>query len=602
MRSRFAPVIVCAAIGVAAAWNAAAAVRSASAPRPAAARPPATHRLFVDGRPDTGQYLPDSFVICRVGKRATRVADYVKNYFFSYAEFRPNPDSAGRVEFLQNLINKDLLGQVALEINRPLTFEDRATLREADQRLLSNALYRTAVLDSLNITEDDIHREYETFRYRVRVRHIVFPDLETARRVRLQLLGGRIGWDDAYNRYSLSKGRDKDPKGELGWSVRTGASLEMTRKVFSLGPGGISDPVQDTDGWNVLQIIEKQEVPPPTLSLVRSYIRDQLSEERVAARTGVMRAMVRKQIGMVYDSTQIAWAAKFFQPSQVFSRDPNGVGQVSINTILPDFSPADTGRVLARFQGGVATLGGFMHAYTDISPLLRPSVDTPENFQAQLDGFVFEPYLAQVARDRGLERDSSVVADMAVKREQLLVDHLYSDSILTHVVVDTKQRRRYYDENKPKFVTWAHVRFAALWASTRAEADSLQARLKAGEKAEDIIRADSLLGIKRGSVQDRSENDHGTPYQKMLFEEMRPGQIVIEGPDQKGEFLVLDELEFIPGHQLTYEDSEEMIDESLQNMEAERQLKAFIARHERKYQIASHPDLVMRIRLVDPSL
>ena len=45
-----------------------------------------------------------------------------------------------------------------------------------------------------------------------------------------------------------------------------------------------------------------------------------------------------------------------------------------------------------------------------------------------------------------------------------------------------------------------------------------------------------------------------------------------------------------------------MIDESLQNLESERLLKAFIERHRKRYPIATRPDLVMRIRLVDPSL
>jgi hypothetical protein len=558
-------------------------------------------RSFVGAILDSGQFLPDTFVICRVGPRATRVGQYIRDYFDSYMEYRPAQDSAGRVEFLQNLVNKDLLGQIALEINRPMTFEDRVALRETEQRTLSNALYKTAVIDSLDITEDDIRREYESFRYEVRLRRIPFADRATAERVRLDLLRGRTTWKAAYDRFATTKSTDKKPDGEIGWMSRGGADLQTARKVFSLGPGGTSEVLEQQDGWVIVQVMEKREGSPPALEAVRNILHDQLSMERIAARGDVIRALVRKQIGMVYDSTQIKWASSRYLPTQSSSPGEGGRSQLTFNTVLPEFSSEDTARVLARYRDGVFTLGRFQHAYMEIQPLVRPPVDTPEGFRAQVDGFVFEPYMATVAKERGLDKDSTVVAAMSQKREQLLVEHLYSDSIQSRVAVDSKARHKYYQDNLRGFVTWAKVRFASLWAPSRADAESLEARLKAGEKAEDIIRADSLLGIDRGSIQERAENEH-LPYQKQLFEELRPGMTAIYGPDKVKHYLVIQELEFIPGRQLSYEESENMIDESLQNMESERLLKAFIERHKKRYPIATRPDLVMRIRLVDPSL
>jgi hypothetical protein len=83
---------------------------------------------------------------------------------------------------------------------------------------------------------------------------------------------------------------------------------------------------------------------------------------------------------------------------------------------------------------------------------------------------------------------------------------------------------------------------------------------------------------------------------------MRPGQIEIDGPDKQGQYVVLQELSFTPGRQLSYDESSAMIDESLQNIESEKLLKAFIARHKKRYPVESRPDLVMRIKLVDPTL
>ena len=582
--------------------------KSSSAAPPAArsghSTAPAKHgapRTFVDGTPDTGQFLPDTFTICRVGPRRTRVFDYVANYFHAYAEYRPKPDSTGRVEFLNNLINKDLLGLVALEINRPLDFEDRAQLREAEQRALSNALYQSSVLDSLNVTQADLEQEYETFRYEVRLRHITVPDSTFANSLRLDLLRGKITWSQAYGRYSLTKNKDAGADGDIGWKQRISFSLQDARKIFGLGPGGISPPIEDVNGWNLVQVTDKRAATPPSLEAMRGMLTDQLNSERLDQRTQAIRGMLRQEVGMSYDTTAIRWTASHFGPSQSVSQEEHGATQIEFNTSVPDFTPEDTSKVLARWNGGVMTLGRFLHLYTDIQPLMRPSINTPEALQNQIEGYALEPDMAKLARARGLDKDSTVVATIAGKREQILVDHLYADSIQSRVAIDPKARHKYYDQHLAGFVTWAQVNYAALWANTKTEAESLQTRLKSGEKASDIITADSLLGINRGSIQTRLENEHG-PYQKALFEMMRPGQVIIDGPDKEGHYIVLQELAFVPGRQLSYDEASGMIDESLQNIESERLLKEFIARHKKRYPIEARPELVMRIRLVDPTL
>ena len=86
------------------------------------------------------------------------------------------------------------------------------------------------------------------------------------------------------------------------------------------------------------------------------------------------------------------------------------------------------------------------------------------------------------------------------------------------------------------------------------------------------------------------------------IEELRPGQMSVDGPDKAGQFAVVQKLETIPGRQLSYEEASGFIDDSMQNKESERLLKALVARHKKKYPIMSRPDLVMRIKLVDPTL
>ena len=570
----------------------AASAKTASAPPVMAGRP---------GSVEHAPFLPDSFVLCTVGPRRTTVLDFRTMWFAAYVPDRPDNDSSGRVTFLDNIVTKDILGQVAREVNRPFGFEDRARLREIEERTLANALYQSAVVESLQVSDADIAREYETYQNELLLRHIVFADEPTAVRVRLALIGGLTTWKQAYDRYSLSKDTDKKPYGELGWVVRGGVPLEMSRKIFRLNRGSYSEPYLDDAGWTVVQVVDKRPGTPPSMAAVADFIRSQLSSEQVYERSVAVRKLVAGQVGMTYDSTNINFAAQFFTPARTMVRDEKGVTNVALDTNVPEFQPQDTSRVLARHRYGVMTLGRFLHMYSDIQPLTRPNVNYPEALKNQVDAFLLEPYMAQVARDRGLDKRPEVVKDIEKMREQIMVEHLFADSVQSRVAIAPEARKKYYRDHANDFTTYNQVRFAALWADSKEKADQYAARLKSGEKAEDILHADSLLGVNRGSIQVRSQNDHG-PYQKLLMEELRPGQVTVEGPDKKGDYAILQSIEYIPGHLLSYDEASGYIDESLQNIESERMLKAFVERHRSKFPITTHPDVVMRIHLVEPGI
>ena len=168
---------------------------------------------------------------------------------------------------------------------------------------------------------------------------------------------------------------------------------------------------------------------------------------------------------------------------------------------------------------------------------------------------------------------------------------------MSKVQVRPEERRKYYQDHLSGYFTFSRVRYAAFFRSSRAAADSLAGRLRAGEKPEEILGVESLLGITTGSIQERSSNEQGTPYYKLLFEELRPGKVAVEGPDRQGDYIVIQLLSFDPGRQLAYEEAENLVDESVQNLQAERLLKEFIARHRKRYTIVSRPELLGRVLL-----
>jgi len=560
--------------------------------QPDPSRPPGV--TYIGTVPDTGQFLPDSAIVGRFEDIKITVGEFVEAYFNSYAQFRPPPDSAGRVQFLESMIRKEILAHIAWEVDRPLTFEDRVLLAGDRERLLSNVLFQRMVMDSIVISERDVQAVYAQHLRQIRLRHILVSDLATAARVRSDLIAGRISWPAAVKKYSRS--HVADPEGELGWTLRTGKPAEVADQLWSLREGEITQPVQDEDGIHLIQLIESRPYEAPSLEALRSQIENDLRQAQIARLSQRLQGRLAQQAGMTYDTLQIK-AAVALMPEP-----PDQSQTLVIDMTTPHVSDEDTARVLARYRDRTVTLGQILASYSQINPLVRQPLNSFNAMVGQIQAVGLESYRADLARTLRLEDDPQFLQQMRRREEQLRVEHLYQDSVLSKVWVPSEDRRAHYEARKHDFVTYATVRFAAIYAPSRSGADSLAERLRSGERAEDILTADESRGVQRGSIQERRQNQEGYPYHTLLFEVLREGEVSVEGPDDQSGYAVIQLLAHDPGRQLSYEESVNMIDESLQNMASEKLLKELVARHRPRFDIEMHPERMMLVRLVDPLL
>ncbi len=570
----------------------------AAAPADTARRAQRLGVEYVNGVPDTGQFLPDTAYLGRVDDRRFSVWEFREYWFASYAQYRPKPDSAGRYEFLQSMVNKEVLARLAKQVNRPFTFEDRATLREHTQRVLSDVVFQRLVADSARPSQAEIERVWKQNQTGFHFQHIVTATDAAAESARAELLARRITWPAAVKRWSVAR-NDKGPDGDMGWVKRADFDPGVALELWDLPEGGLSKVFVDTHGFQLVRVAGRRPEQQPSLTLMRDVIAFQLTPLKTHERVQQVRGWMRARTGMVYDSTNIAWAASMFGNTGGIQYDAQGSPVLDVSGVLPEFAPADTARELCHWKEGRFTLGAFLASYNAIQPLQRQNIGTFESMLWALDGFVLEPYMAQLAVERGLDKDWLATSLIEKKREEIMVNHLFADSVEAKVWITPAERQKYYQDHLKGYWSFQNVRFAAITRGSKTAADSLVARLNAGQKAEDILRADSLAGQVTGSIRSMREDEKGM-YWNLLFEELRPGGITVRGPDKQGDYLVLQKLEHDPGRQLSYQEVSGLVDESLQNIKAEALLKDLIARHRGEHDIEVHPELLMRVKLTDP--
>ncbi len=565
---------------------------------PAPARP----RSYVGGVADTGQFVPDSTVLARVEDRTITVGQFREAFFNSYAETRPPTSLEGRREFLESMINKEVLALTAREIDRPLDFEDRTVMREHTERTLSNVTFQRLVADSVHIPDELLGKAYDQHERTLRLQHIQFAshDSALAKQVRRDLIAKRLTWSQAVQRYSKAT-NDSGPDGLWGWTKRERMTPEVGFPVWDLKVGEISQPMRDIEGVHLIRATHEQRVRMPPYPMARGVLAGALQPWLTGLRVESLRDQVRARMGVVYDTAQIVWASGLMGETAGMGRTETGETLINPHGHLPEFAPADTGRVLARWNGGHLSLGMFLARFNAIPPLQRQNVNNFDAFRGAVDTFIMDPMMAQIARERGLENDPLTRRMIERRLEQLRVEHLFEDSVEARVVVTPKMRRDFYEKNLLQYHSWRNVRFAAIVRTTRAGADSVVARLKAGESAESIIAADSAQGV-FGSIRDIREDEQGTAYYKVLFEELKQGESTVIGPDKQGDYLVLHSIHYDQGRQLSFEEVQGLVDESLQNLTAEKLLRELIARHRPKYEIVARTELLPRVKMADPLL
>jgi hypothetical protein len=152
---------------------------------------------------------------------------------------------------------------------------------------------RQELLTAMGVSEEQYRREVESELYeerlraalgnevsatqeQVRARHIVLKSEEEARATLQQLRAGADFVEVA--KVSSQDALTKDLGGDLDWLPRKGFDPAFDQAAFALQPGELSEPVQTTAGWEVIQVLERAAARPVEQSLLEQLRRRKYGE------------------------------------------------------------------------------------------------------------------------------------------------------------------------------------------------------------------------------------------------------------------------------------------------------------------------------------
>jgi peptidyl-prolyl cis-trans isomerase D len=163
---------------------------------------------------------------------------------------------------------------------------------EGYQKLATDTL--TSLKSQFGLTDADLRYVIEASLYRKKVpkqqdqvwiRHIVVADQNTANEVKSKLDSG-ADWFAVSNQYTTDQ-VNKSKGGDLGWLPKDQLEQAVADAAFSMKVGEISQPIQTSGGWEVIQLLGHEQRPlteSEYTSLQTTQFQDWLTKQKDAAK------------------------------------------------------------------------------------------------------------------------------------------------------------------------------------------------------------------------------------------------------------------------------------------------------------------------------
>jgi len=163
--------------------------------------------------------------------------------------------SAGKLEFLDNLITGEVVFQESLRAGLDKDKNVLARLEDAKRQILINTMIERIASEKLG--EEHVKKYYDGHKKdfkQVKASHILVSQEDQAKDIYKQLKGG-ADFSELAKKFSIDTGT-KDNGGDLGYFTR-GQMLESFEDVaFSLKVNKFGEPVKTDYGYHIIKVLE----------------------------------------------------------------------------------------------------------------------------------------------------------------------------------------------------------------------------------------------------------------------------------------------------------------------------------------------------------
>jgi peptidyl-prolyl cis-trans isomerase C len=411
-------------------------VAAATPPKQAPATPLAT----VNGEPITVEALVKAF--------SARHSGHAK-FLGGYGEAR---------SFLKMMIDERLFIQEAYNVGLDRDDTVQQLVNDREKAKMNARLIRDEIDEKAKVSPEEVKAIWkDSLDYFLSVRQIAVESKGEAEEIRAALLSGA---DFETLARDCSKVESRTHGGHLlvNWGQFT---PEWERVVFALAPGSLSPVIETPDGYEIVLVDDRLDVPAPPFDKVGGQIEAALTKRRVEERKRAFSDELFAKYHVVLAPI-------------VKTSDRTPAGLVTLLESAPE-------TVVATWEGGGKLT---LHDLVSSRELETWKLFTPKRAQYELDArirtTVNEPLVTLEARARKLNELPEIADAVAKYREVAMESALFKQHVLKDVTVSEGEVAKYYADHKEEFVEPEQRHVAHILLSTEKEANEVAAKLKEG--------------------------------------------------------------------------------------------------------------------------
>jgi len=570
----------------------AAAVAAPVAKTPKASKPGT--RAAPAAKPASPPVSPDS-ILATIGDRVISMADLEREWNQLAPSMRPQESSpvTARQMLLEDLVTRNLLGLEAARHPRPMTSEQEAEYAKYRETLMKNKLYEHEVVGGVRLEDVDrglFRKQMTTILF---LRAFTFDERDAAQAWNTRIVGGT---PLARLEALTQSGAPGTPQLlDLGYKIREEFTDSVAAVLFTLPLARLSPPLPYVGKWALFQVTQTRQRPNGTDFDDAAGFRGEFLRVAAVERREAYRAQLARQMKIQYDYAGVDTLLNRFQllPPRIQAQD-SGPGTVNMNLPLPAVSEADLDLLLATTVEGKVLARDLILYLADTTPALRPEIRNRAQILPWVDRIAFDKELMRRAVARGLEHQTDVARDLALRREKYLVEALYADSVAARVsTADDSLRAMFY----PDSTRYAIPDQARVWVcvtETQTRADSVLRMARGGVDLEQLARDWSI-------APNATAGGMSPPISPGQSQEAELDRAIFStpvgsfaGPLATAEgYAILKILERTPGVSRSFSQAFQDLVTEYRMRDEERQMQGFVARLRQRYPVRTYAGRVV---------
>ena len=443
----------------------------------------------------------DGDVVAKVGDEEIELADLRQFREESTANYRDPEEGLQAWRFyLQTMIDMKLMLIAAQEQRLDQTVEFvRRWDRERRKKLVDEYAVRTILAD-VDLAVDGMRQNFATNKWNrmLRLAHIRTASATEAQKAMRDLEQGQ---DFA----EVARGRSIAPSAAHGgvldaWYGRgnleeMGLPIEVGEQIFDLQVGDLSQPLLVGENYEIFKVLSQG--PAPT-HYRAAFLREQYWNE-FRTRWNELIAQLKDRLNAQLDGEAVRLLVDRMAES-------DGRGML--------LDPEEQEVILCRFKGGQVTLLDFAETYNAYWFIRSVSFDSSGIAEFVHRDLLPRVLVYQAALQEGLDQDSTIAAWLQDKKKSLLLEALRREEVVQRTEVDSAMARQYYDDHPQMFMELEEIQMAEVLVATRAEAEQLLQRVRAGERLETLAARHTLRTDAERSGQ---YHIHNHPSERRVF-------------------------------------------------------------------------------------